>query len=66
MTAAVILNIVFAAFVLVGMFSLLGGAIIADRRATGPRLDRSRGIPAVRPTVRPRVVRWGRRVDPAI
>jgi hypothetical protein len=33
MTATVILNIVFAVFVVVAMLSLLGGAIIADHRA---------------------------------
>ena len=35
MTAIVILNIVFAVFVLVAMVSLLGRAIVADRGGTG-------------------------------
>jgi hypothetical protein len=49
MTAAVILNVVFAVLVVVGMLTFLGRAILADHRATGARLGVSRGIPAVRP-----------------
>jgi hypothetical protein len=48
MTAVVILNIVFAAFVVVGMLSLLVGAIVADRRASGARLGLERGVPVKR------------------
>jgi hypothetical protein len=44
MTAVVILNVVFAVFVLVGMLSLLGWAIVADHRASGARLGLKRGI----------------------
>jgi hypothetical protein len=50
MTAVVIVNIVFAAFVLVGICSLLGRAISAEqRRATETRPAVSFGIPGVRP-----------------
>jgi len=64
MTAVLILNIVFAAIVFVGMVSLLGGAIVADRRASGARGPETRP-PAVRSTPRARVAQLGRRVDPA-
>ena len=66
MTAAVILNIVFAAFVVVGMLSLLGWAIIADNRRTGARFGLSRGILAVRPQARTAAARWDRELDPAV
>jgi hypothetical protein len=65
MTTTVILNIVFAAFVLVVMLSLLGWAIVADHRASGARTGLSGRRVAVRPTFRAPVGSWGRRVDPA-
>jgi hypothetical protein len=48
MTAVVIVNIVFAAFVLVGMCSFLGRAIAAEQRRTGRDLTPSRGTPVAR------------------
>jgi len=46
MTTIVILNIVFAAFVVIGIVALLGTSILFDRAARaepeGPRLSRAR------------------------
>ena len=65
MTAVLILNIVFAAIVFVGILSLLGAAIVADRRASGPSGPGAM-LPAVRPTSRAAVAQLARRVvDPA-
>ena len=65
MTAVVILNIVFAAFVVVGIVSLLGRAIAADRHATGGDLRPSRGMTAVPPRAGA-PARRGQRLTPAI
>jgi uncharacterized membrane protein YqjE len=65
MTAVVILNVVFAAFVVVGLLSLLGWAILADARASGARFGLKRGILVVRPTVRAPAARSVRRMGPA-
>jgi hypothetical protein len=62
MTAVVIINIVFAAFVLVGIVSLLGRAVVADRRATRPLFEPSR---AVRPRFNAPSARSGQRLNPA-
>jgi hypothetical protein len=51
MTAALILNILFAALVIVGMLSLLGWAIVKDARATGARVPSLR-IRTVGPRLR--------------
>jgi hypothetical protein len=65
MTAVLILNIVFAAFVIVGMLALLGGANFADRRpSAAPR--RGARPSAVRSTSRAPVAKSARRMDPAI
>lgn len=66
MTAAVILNVVFAVFVLVGILSLLGGAILADHRATGARFGLTRGILAARPTFRAPTSRRARELNAAV
>jgi hypothetical protein len=66
MTAIVILNVVFAALVVVGIVSLLGGAIVSDRRASGARMGLEREVLAVRRPSRAPSARWGRRLDPAV
>jgi hypothetical protein len=65
MTAAVILNIFFAALVIVGMLSLLGWAIVKDARATGARVP-SFQILTVRPRLRVPSPSWARKLDAAI
>lgn len=52
MTAAVILNIVFAVLVLVGMLSLLAAAILRDARARGARVAPFPGMLRLRLRVR--------------
>lgn len=64
MTVILILNIVFAAIIVVGILSLLGGAIVADRRASGAPGPGARPS-AMRTTSRARVPPSAHRVDPA-
>jgi hypothetical protein len=65
MTAIVILNIVFAVFVVGGMLSLLGWAIVRDARARGARIAPSIGILRLRPQPRSQQAHWRRELDPA-
>jgi len=51
MSAVVILNVVFAVFVVGGIVALLGRAILAD--GAGERLPRRRTAPARPPATRP-------------
>jgi hypothetical protein len=46
MTIVVMLNIVFAAFVVIGIVGLLSASILSDRAAVGPAARRSRAARA--------------------